>query len=230
MHQTLPNHTTDTLHWLFNFEKQHKPHISQLLVSKGGANVNTVTALERVGKAVQYIPFEHFPFHWPFGTPLHWASVDALLDLGADINGVDSNHENEAQTALNMAAYRGDNEIMKYLLKKGADPRKTRVQGRTPFHMMTYNSSNRLFGFWKGFQSWVCNGSFETHLYEVRECELATQEAGRELDRRRDSAGNTPLLDAANVEDCVVTLALLAVSANADLLEIILNTLLCTSG
>lgn len=214
------------LHWLFNFEKQHISHISQLLVYKGGADVNTVTALERVGKVAKYIPFEHFPFHWPFGTPLHWAAftrsvtaADALLDLGADINGVDSDHENEAQTALNMAAYRGDSEIMKYLLKKGADPRKTRGQGRTPFHMMTYNSSNRLFGFWKGFQSWVYNGSFETHLHEVRECVLATQKAGGDLDRRRDSINNTPLLDAANVEDCVVTLALLAAGANANLLD-----------
>lgn len=215
------------LHWLFNFEKQHIAYISQLLVSKGGANVNAQTASERVGVGAQCIPFEHFPFHWPFGTPLHWAAfarsvtaADALLGLGADINGGDSHYDSEAQTALNMAAYRGDSEIMKYLLEKGADPRKTGGKGRTPFHMMVYNSSNRLFGFWKGLQSWVYNGSFETHLHEIQECVLATRKAGGDLDGRRGSnTGNTPLLDAANAVDCVVTLALLTAGADANLLE-----------
>lgn len=219
------------LHWLFNFEKQYIPHIAQLLVSKGKAKVDAIIASEKVGTYEQHIPFEHFPFRWPFGTPLHWAAatrsltaIDTLLGLGADINKTDSPVESAAQTALAMAARRGDSEIVRYLLKKGADPRKINGQGRNPFHMTAADcvTSSRLFNLWEGLESWVYNGPFENHLHEVRECVLAIRKAGGDLDGRRGTAakpGNTPLIDASNTYNCVVALALLEAGADANCLE-----------
>lgn len=218
------------LHWLFNFEKQHIPHIAHLLISKGKAKVNATIASEKVGNYEQQIPFEHFPFYWPFGTPLHWAAfarsvtaIDALLSFGADINRVDSKTEDEAQTALAMAARRGDSKIVQYLLEKGANPKYIDGLGRNPFHMMAlnYNSSNRLLRFWEGFQSWVYNRSFINHLAEVRKCVLAIRDAGGNLNGRRDPSvtGNTPLIDAANTKDCALSLALIETGADASCLE-----------
>lgn len=219
------------LHWLFNFEEQHIPHIAELLVSKGKAKVDAVVASEKVGAYEQHIPFEHFPFHWPFGTPLHWAAltrsfkaIDALLSLGADINAVDSKVENSAQTALAMAARRGDSEVVRYLLKRGASAKVVDGIGRNPFHMMAvdYATSNRLYRFWDGFESWVYNGSYENHLHEVWECVHAILEAGGDLNGRKGTAarlGNTPLIDASDAANCVVALALLEAGANANCID-----------
>ena len=69
------------LHWIFAFAS-HQLEVTSALV-KNGANVNAV-----VPKSV---PFWHYPFFLPSGTPLHWAviagshaAIRALLEHGAD--------------------------------------------------------------------------------------------------------------------------------------------------
>lgn len=70
------------LHWLFSFELRDLSQAVAKLVDKG-ANMDA-----HVSKAV---PFLHYPFMLPAGTPLHWAivlevdgAVKTLLEHGAD--------------------------------------------------------------------------------------------------------------------------------------------------
>lgn len=72
------------LHWLFVFEPESQPHVLRML-TRGGADINA-----RVPHAM---PFFHYPFVLPAGTPLHWAVViDAraaimtLVSHGADLS------------------------------------------------------------------------------------------------------------------------------------------------
>ncbi len=53
-------------------------------------------------------------------------SVATLLDLGAGVNGADTNGE----TALMMAAGYGDDEMVRLLLRRGADPELADRRGR----------------------------------------------------------------------------------------------------
>lgn len=195
------------LHWLFNFDLQHIEPVAKLLVSKG-AHVKARTAAIMNDKQRLHIPFEHFPFHWPLGTPFHWASftrsieaMDVLLSLGADVDDLDSNSDDEAQTALAMAMYRADTTVVRYLLSKESDPRRVDGTGRNPFHMLAIEwvLSNNLFRLPKCIQWWVYHGSIDKHLEEVWKAVLAVQEAGGALDGRRgpSMSENTALLDAA---------------------------------
>lgn len=217
------------LHWLFTFEEQYIDKIAQLLVSKGKADVGAIVACEKVGAIEMHPPFIHFPFHWPFGTPLHWAAstrcttaIDSLLKLGADINARDSKIDPLAQTALAMAARRGDSKIVQYLLNKGASATAVSCKGHNALHAMAldYIDCNRFYRFWGGFDAWIYNGPYENHLAKVRECILALLRAGCDLDRRRPSwggkLGHTPFLDASIAENCVVALALLEAGANVN--------------
>ncbi|KAF2726710.1 ankyrin [Polyplosphaeria fusca] len=70
------------LHWAFAFEETTcKAAVQEL--SEAGANANALVAVE--------LPFYHYPFVLPAGTPLHWAvatashcAIKALLESGAD--------------------------------------------------------------------------------------------------------------------------------------------------
>ena len=60
------------------------------------------------------------------------AAVKYLVDeLGADVNAVD----HEGNTALHHAAARGDNEMILYLVSKGADPKRVNRAGQTTVDM-----------------------------------------------------------------------------------------------
>jgi ankyrin repeat protein len=60
------------------------------------------------------------------------AAVQYLVEtLHVDVNGVD----HEGYTALHHAAARGDNEMIKYLVSKGADPKKVSRGGQTTVDM-----------------------------------------------------------------------------------------------
>lgn len=72
------------LHWLSTFPSEQISTVAGLLVGAGG-NPNALTSI--ANRIIQY----HFPFTWPYGTPLHWAvatsnitAVKVLLGLGAD--------------------------------------------------------------------------------------------------------------------------------------------------
>lgn len=71
-------------------------------------------------------------------------AVKVLLDAGADINGV-----NEADfTALHGAAFRGLNEVVQYLVERGANINARDFKGRTPYRLA--EGSKQSFQ----FQSW----------------------------------------------------------------------------
>jgi ankyrin repeat protein len=60
------------------------------------------------------------------------AAVQYVVDeLGADVNAVD----HEGNTALHHAAARGDNEMILYLVSKGADPKRVNRAGQTTVDM-----------------------------------------------------------------------------------------------
>ena len=60
------------------------------------------------------------------------AAVKYLVDeLGADVNAVD----HEGNTAMHHAAARGDNEMILYLVSKGADPKRVNRAGQTTVDM-----------------------------------------------------------------------------------------------
>jgi ankyrin repeat protein len=71
------------LHWLFNFPSTHVDQIATVLVNVG-ADLNALAS--PTPSIIDY----HFPFSWPSGTPLHFATfasnptaVTTLLKLGA---------------------------------------------------------------------------------------------------------------------------------------------------
>ena len=71
-------------------------------------------------------------------------AVKVLLDAGADINAV-----NEADfTALHGAAFRGLNEVVQYLVERGANINARDFRGRTPYRLA--EGSKQSFQ----FQSW----------------------------------------------------------------------------
>ena len=53
-------------------------------------------------------------------------------DLGLDVNMRD----HEGHTALHLAASRGDNEMIKYLVSKGADPKAVNREVQTRYDML----------------------------------------------------------------------------------------------
>ena len=70
------------------------------------------------------------------------AAVKYLVEeLGADVNAVD----HDGNTALHHAAARGDNEMILYLVSKGADPTMVNREGRAPptWRMARCSASSR---------------------------------------------------------------------------------------
>jgi ankyrin repeat protein/serine/threonine protein kinase len=79
------------LHWLFAFDLADQYAAAERLIDAGAA-IDAVVP--------EVVPFPHYPFRLPTGTPLHWAvatsshaAIQALVDLGADLHkrdGVDA--------------------------------------------------------------------------------------------------------------------------------------------
>jgi hypothetical protein len=101
------------LHWLFNFP-------SALLDETATVLVNACADLNALASPPPYIMNHHFPFSWPSGTPLHFATfasnpaaVTTLLKLGARAglrNGCDPyvSDENVRQLHCHGTAEEGD--------------------------------------------------------------------------------------------------------------------------
>ena len=208
------------LHWLFMFENSHIEDIAKRLLSAGAhLEARTTTTIEV--KARRHIPNEHFPFHWPIGTPLHWAcfarsstAISVLLELGADVDALDDDNDDQAQTPLAMAMYRGDSRIVQLLLHYGADSRRVDGVGRSPLHMLALDDGqNRLFRLRKTMM-WRCyHGEEANHLKEVRGCIAAVVQAGGDLEHKRRN-GQTAMQDALEYKDGGIVMALIEAGAN----------------
>ena len=114
------------LHWLFVFPEEHIPEAAALLSDMGAdfASRSNASAVESF----------HFPFAWPSGGPIHWASfagceaaVRALVAHGADVNQEDAAH----QTSLCIAMKMGNVSLVKLFLSLGANLRGTNTTSLT---------------------------------------------------------------------------------------------------
>lgn len=216
------------LHWLFMFDSGSIEAVVQMLRSRS-AYPSARTKVARQGTYWQHVLFEHFPFHWPIGAPFHWAcfarsfpAMQALLQNGVDVDDLDSETDDGAQTSLGMAMYRGDAEVVSFLLQCGASPNRVDGHGRNPMHMLALSTAqNRLFGLPKCLYWWCNHGAQETHIELVSKCVNLVVAAGGNINARRGSSqqGNTPLLDAIRSNDGGVTLALLKAGADASLCD-----------
>ena len=215
------------LHWLFNFEERDQLEVAALLIRQG-AEPSSLTRHIKDARTLRQIPSKHFPFHWPHGTPLHWAAfarsrtaIDVLLQNGAFIDELDLYDDPQAQTALSMAAFRGDSMIVKHLLSKGADARNADGTGCSLMHMIAMDDrKNTFIPMSNALKWWVYHGSWDNHVKELTECARAlfTSGADPNVQTRRlgPSYVTTPLLDAANSKNPGSLIALLAVGASAD--------------
>jgi ankyrin repeat protein len=221
------------LQWLFAFSSDDMEKVASLLVSRGlSIQARVLPAVESAPNIYKWTASMHFPFHWPAGTPLHWAAhaespdaVDVLLRLGAHVEEFDMMNDPGAQTALSMAMYWGHVKMVSHLLAKGANA--ARVDGRGCFqlHMVVGDRSlhNSLFSLARRFAQWCYHGSFENALASTRFCVAAITNAGVSVDCERPmgrtSSNFTPLADAVHRGDAVGVIALLEKGANADVLE-----------
>lgn len=215
------------LHWLFLLDPEDMDHIADLLI-RSGADVNARTAVIMEHSNRRQIPMDHFPFHWPHGTPLHWAahvgSLDAaavLLQHGAMIDQDDTEVDKRAHTPLGLAMLYGNSKMTEFLLEHGANCMKRDSRGLTPLHMLTTNLGSRNMSIPKPLSRWCYHGSWEKSLGEIRSCVQAFKNHGGDLDARRSKPGElTPLLDAALSGDSAAVIALLEAGANSDLTEL----------
>ena len=215
------------LHWLFNFDDEIIPSVALWLISRG-AKLHARTKHIKDGKIPRQISWHHFPFHWPPGTPLHWASftrsstaVEALLREGANVDELDMEGEFRAQTALSIAMYRGDSKMVELLVSNGANPNRTDGAGCTPAHMMAITSDqmNGLFNMSNALKWWTYHGSWTNHLSELNKCATCIRSAGGDLNAQSRVCGSsdnlaTPILDAAQYGSGGSLLALLNAGAS----------------
>jgi ankyrin repeat protein len=96
-------------------------------VPVGGPGITPLQAAAGVGYGQGFAGNSH-----RFAPSGMLAAVKYLVDeLGADVNAVD----HEGNTALHHAAARGDNEMILYLVSKGADPKRINRAGQTTVDM-----------------------------------------------------------------------------------------------
>jgi len=93
----------------------------------GGPGITPLQAAAGVGYGQGFAGNSHH-----FAPTGMMAAVRYLVDeLGADVNAVD----HEGNTALHHAAARGDNDMILYLVSKGADPKRVNRAGQTTVDM-----------------------------------------------------------------------------------------------
>lgn len=222
---TTPASQVSCLHWLFMFKAEVVDAVIQLLLSKS-ASLSARTHIKRQGNSARHILSEHFPFHWPIGTPFHWAcfarsfsAMKALLQAGVHVDELNTESEEPAHTPLAMALFRGDAEVVEFLLQHGADATFVDGRGRNILNLFSmYTSENWLFRLPKSLLWWCYHGEQELHIKEMSKCVELVVKAGADVNALRGPLNQmTPLLDAVHLGEGGVALALLKEGADVSL-------------
>ncbi|KAI1088281.1 hypothetical protein F5B19DRAFT_496567 [Rostrohypoxylon terebratum] len=123
------------LHWAFAFDPSDQPKAIKRLI-QSGADINA--------KVSQPLPFFHYPFELPAGTPLHWAivtqsheAVQALVESGADVNVRDGSDPYQYDHRVRVLGAFGSLNQDVYSFSetgtKGLSPMDYAVKGYDPF-------------------------------------------------------------------------------------------------
>ena len=213
------------MHWLFNFKDCEMESIANLLVISGGAAIDAIAEGQTDGKWRQHILTQHFPYEWPWGTPLHWAvaarskvAADLLLKMGGNINALDSKTPTaRSASPLVTAVYRQDARMIQFLLTKGASADLFGEKKRSLLHLLVIDhlSISGLFPLPRCVRSWVSFGSSEKSLESLRKCIRLLVSRGCDIDYQ-DQRSHTPLADAIRTKNSCAAYALLEAGANAD--------------
>jgi hypothetical protein len=208
------------LHWLFAFPDDDIPDALRLLL-QAGADINHRYLGVEDAKFPTYTS-AHFPFTWPLGTPLHWAvftrsriAVKFLIENGADVN-MPLADWHPAGSALQQAAYRGDSQMVKFLLRLKADPSLKHTKAQNFLHLLSSIPEGTLFPS-PELRRWVRCGSWEESLEASMVIAQDLVSAGIDLEHESTALDqSTPLLKAVANGNDVVTLALLKTGANVE--------------
>ncbi|RDH32310.1 ankyrin repeat-containing domain protein [Aspergillus welwitschiae] len=181
------------LHWLFMFPESSTSAIATRFVKEGGADVNALMVPERTEEgayAARRNFMAHYPFELPMGTPFHWAafarsipSMEVLLELGADINATYHNSDT-ATTALGLASWYGDLEVVRFLLSKGANGKAKDARGRNMLHLMTFHQPEYHGPLRQAWHYWIRHGSWDTHLQQMTDLVASLTLAGANIEDR----------------------------------------------
>ncbi|GLB08374.1 hypothetical protein AtubIFM57258_004263 [Aspergillus tubingensis] len=181
------------LHWLFMFSECSTRTIATRFLREGGADVNALMVPERTEEgayAARRNFMIHYPFELPMGTPFHWAAfarnipaMEVLLDLGADVNATYHDSDN-ATTALGLASWYGDLEVVRFLLSKGANGGAKDARGRNMLHLMTFHQPEYHGPLRQAWHYWIRHGSWDSHLQQMTDMVAALTLAGVSLEDR----------------------------------------------
>ena len=217
------------LHWLFNFRYDHMNVIARLLIA-GGLHVDVKTYSPQDSTAKRHQHFEHFPFHWPAGTPFHWAcatgcfeAADILLKNGASIDEYDG-ADDGSFTAAQRAFCDVSATTLDFLVARGADLQRVwATQGMSGMHLLTldYADLNRSFRLPRPLHFWIAHGSWANHIKELRRCIGIAKAGDVDINQRSHHLSKygellSPILSAGISRAGGAIFALLQEGANAD--------------
>lgn len=213
------------LHWLFQVEAEHMDETCTLLLAQGACIESR--AVSMLGKDRRRIEADHFPFHWPHGTPLHWAchansfqAARLLIQHGAHVDAEDNPIATRQYTALGLAMLRANSAMVTFLLEQNADPNWTNKDGITPLQILASATENHNISMPQRLLRWGYLGSWENCFSETTACVEAFRRHGGHLNTMTTRAPkNNALLKATEHGDSAVVLALVKAGANVNIVE-----------
>lgn len=144
------------------------------------------------------------PFEFPYGTPLHWASVaqniaamQVLLASGAAIDAPCFNNHPHS-TALSLAVHFGDVKLASFLISNGANPHVMDPKQRTLLHRLSYRLPELHGSLPRQWHYWIRHGPWEEHKNKMSKMVELLLRAGLSLEAYTSSYPPlTPVLTAA---------------------------------
>lgn len=126
--------------------RERHPEFAELLVKAGAA----------------MSPDKHSGYQ-PIHTAAHWCSqiVGPLIERGADIHATD----NYGSTALHIACYEDELDVVKLLVERGADPNAKSRRNETPLHQAVFSPNILQYLIESGAEVNATNNSGETPLF-----------------------------------------------------------------